>query len=105
MKRRATFRTLIEGLDAARLVVVDEMGSNLALTPLYARAPRGQRAYGTVIRNHGKNTTLVAALTPQGIGPALTLQGAVDTPAFVAYVRESLVPALRLGQIVVLDNL
>jgi transposase len=96
---------VIAELDAGRLVVVDEMGSNPALTPPYARAPKGQRAYGTVPRNHGKNTTLVAALTPAGIGPALTLQGAVDTPAFVAYVREILGPALRPGQIVVLDNL
>jgi transposase len=81
------------------------MGSNLALTPLYAWAPTTERAYGTVPRNHGKNTTLIAALTLQGMGPALTLQGAVDTPAFVAYVREILAPTLRPGQIVVLDNL
>ena len=96
---------LIGGLDADRLVVVDEMGSNLALTPLYARAPKGQRAYGSVPRNHGKITTLVAALTPQGMGPALTLQGAVDTLSFVAYVREFLCPVLCSGQIVLLDNL
>jgi hypothetical protein len=68
--------------------VIDDMGSNLALTPRYARAPKGQRAHGTVPRNQGQNTTLIAARTPQGMGPALTLQGAVATPAFVAYVRE-----------------
>jgi transposase len=102
---RAAFRELIAALDARRLVVVDEMGSNLALSPLYARAPRGQRAYSSVPRNHGKNTTLLAALTLEGIGPALTLQGAVDTPTFVTYVRELLGPALRPGQIVLLDNL
>ena len=102
---RAAFRALIATVDAHRLVVVDEMGSNLALTPLYARAPKGQRAVGTVPRNHGKNTTVVAALTLHGIGPALILQGAVDAPAFVAYVREILAPTLTPGQIVVLDNL
>ena len=56
-------------------------------------------------RNHDPRLSLVAALTPAGMGPAMTLLGAVDTPAFVAYLQQALVPALRPGQIVVLDNL
>ena len=75
------------------------------MTPRYARAPRGTRVYGAIPRNHGQNTTLVAALSPDGIGAAMTLDGASDGPAFVAYVREFLAPTLRPGQIVVLDNL
>jgi transposase len=58
-----------------------------------------------VPRNHGPNTTLLAALTPQGIGPALTITGAVNAAAFVAYVHRVLAPSLRPGQVVVLDNL
>lgn len=84
---------------------VDESGANVAMTPRRARAPRGQRAHGTVPRNHGRNTTLIAALGVAGLGPVMTLPGAVDRPAFVAYVREFLAPALRRGQVVVLDNL
>jgi transposase len=84
---------------------VDESGANLAMTPRRARAARGQRAYGAVPRNHGANTTLVAALGVAGPGPAMTLVGALDRPAFIAYVREFLAPALAPGQIVVLDNL
>ena len=84
---------------------VDESGTNLALTPRRARAPRGQRAHGAVPRNRGGNTTLIAALSLGGVGPAMTLPGAVDRPAFVAYVREVLAPALVPGQTVVLDNL
>lgn len=45
------------------LVVVDESGSNIGLTPLYAWAPRGERAYGSIPRNRGKNTTLIASLS------------------------------------------
>lgn len=75
------------------------------MTPRRARAPRGQRAYGAVPRNRGENTTLIAALSPAGLGPAMTLPGAADRPAFVAYVREVLTPALVPGQTVVLDNL
>jgi len=85
--------------------VIDECGSNLNLTPRYARAPKGQRAYGQVPRNTPPNTTLIAALTTQGMGPAMVLEGATDTAAFLVYVEHFLVPALRAGQIVVLDNL
>jgi transposase len=75
------------------------------MTPRRARAPRGVRAVGCVPRNHGPNVTLFAALTPEGIGPAMALEGAADRPAFELYVRELLVPSLRPGQTVVLDNL
>jgi transposase len=84
---------------------VDECGSNLALTPLYARAPRGQRAYGVVPRNRGKNTTLIAGLTLEGIQAPMILEGAVDTLAFEAYVEQVLAPSLSPGQMVILDNL
>jgi transposase len=56
-------------------------------------------------RNHGPNVTLLAALTPDGIGPSLVVAGAVDRPAFEAFVAEFLVPSLRPGQVVVWDNL
>ena len=84
---------------------MDEGGTTLAMTPRRARAPRGQRAYGAVPRRRGGNTTLIAALSPAGLGPAMTLAGAADGRAFTAYVRAFLAPALVPGQIVVLDNL
>lgn len=48
--------------DAKQLVVVDECGSHIALTPLYARAPKGQRARDSVPRNRGKNTSALRLL-------------------------------------------
>src|SRR5690349_17952701 len=92
-------------VDASRLVVVDECGANIALTPIYARAPQGQRAQGSVPRNRGKNTTLLASLSLSGIGASLIIEGAVNTPIFEAYVEHILAPSLVAGQIVVLDNL
>ncbi len=65
----------------------------------------GRRAAGSVPRNHGKNTTLVAALAPEGLQAPWTIEGAMDTPAFERYVKEVLGPTLRPGQVVVLDNL
>jgi transposase len=58
-----------------------------------------------VPRNHGKHTTLVAALTPEGLQAPWTIEGAMDTAAFERSVEEVLGPTLRPGQIVVLDNL
>ncbi len=90
-------------VDARRLVVVDECGSNLALTPLYARAPKGQRAHGSVPRNRGKNTTLLGSLSLAGIGASMIIEGSVNAAAFEAYVEHILVPSLCAGQIVVMD--
>jgi transposase len=88
-----------------QLVFVDETGSHIAMTPLYAYAPRGQRAIGTVPRNYGATMTLIAALSLQGMGEALMLDGAADAAAFEVYVEQLLAPSLRPGQIVILDNL
>lgn len=63
------------------------------------------RAVGAAPRNHGSNVTLLAALTSEGIGAALAVEGAADRLAVEAYVGEVLVPTLRPGQVVVLDNL
>jgi transposase len=75
------------------------------MTPRYGRAPRGERVVGTAPRNHGPNTTLVAALSLDGITAAMTVAGALDRPAFDAFVAQVLVPSLRPGQVVVWDNL
>ena len=92
-------------LNPADLVFVDETSTHTALTRRRARAPRGQRAIGHVPRNHGANRTLLAVLTPAGIGPAMTVAGSVNTAAFAAYVQRVLAPGLRPGQVVVLDTL
>lgn len=75
------------------------------MTRRYARAPRGQRARGSVPRNQGTGTTLVAALTTQGMDAPMTLDGSLDTAACIVYVREVLCPILRPGQTVLMDNL
>ena len=68
------------------------------MTRRRARAPRGERAVGRMPRNHGPNVTLLAALTPEGIGPALAITGAVDGAAFAAYAARVLLPACVRGR-------
>jgi transposase len=92
-------------LNSARLVFVDESGSHLAMTPAYARAPRGHRAEAALPKNRGKNTTIIGALSRAGWQVAMTLEGAADTAAFEVFVECYLRPTLEPGQIVVLDNL
>lgn len=84
---------------------VDECGSHIALTREYARAPKGQRAVGSVPRNRGENISLIAALSVQGIGAELAIEGAVDGAVFEVWVEQVLLSWLRPGQTVIWDNL
>jgi transposase len=103
---RGLWRWLASRFDARRLVFVDESGFHTSMARLRARAPKGRRAYGKVPHNRGKNTTLIAAITLKGaMSQPMTLEGATDALAFEAYVEHFLAPALREGQVVVLDGL
>jgi len=102
---RAAWREQAQTLDTGKLVFVDECGSNIALTRLYGRAPKGKRACGAVPRNRRANITLLASLSLQGMGEALILEGSADSAAFEIYVEQILAPSLQAGQIVVMDNL
>lgn len=92
------------GWDADEVVVLDEFGSNTDLTRRYARASKGERVCEAVPRNTPCNTTTIAALTTQGMGPALMLNGSLTRAAFEVYIEQILGPTLRPGQVVVLDN-
>ena len=94
------------GVDPERLVFVDECGTHTSMTRLRARAPKGERAYGRVARNRGPNTTLLASMTHEGMGPCVAVEGATTKAVFEAYdVEQALTPLLRAGQVVVMDNL
>ena len=71
------------------------------MTPRSGRAPRGERVVGVVPRNHGPNTTLVAAMGLDRILAAMTVEGAMDRRAFDAFVDQVLAPRLKPGQVVV----
>ncbi len=103
---RAAWRKLVcEEIDAGRLVFVDEMGSNTALSSLFAWARRGERAHGKAPRNRGKNTTLLASMSAEGMGSCLAVVGSATKAVFESYVERVLAPSLSPGQVVVLDNL
>jgi transposase len=103
-KRRA-WSERMPGLDPKKLVFLDETGANTKMTRRYGRAPRGERVIGRVPHGHWKTTTFVAALRSEGLVAPMVIDGAMNGDLFVAYVRQVLVPTLRLGDIVVMDNL
>ncbi len=79
---------------------MDECGTHTPMTRLYARAPRGERAYyGKAPRNRGKNTTPVASMTAEGMGPCAAVEGATTKAVFEAYVEQVLAPSLRAGRV------
>lgn len=95
----------MRGIVSERFVFVDECSTNVSLSPIYARAPRGERASGKAPRNWGKNVSLVCAIDSGGVKPSMSVEGAVDAKAFETYVEHFLAPTLKRGQIVVMDNL
>ncbi len=102
---RGAFRERLKSLDPNKLVFVDESGTNITLAPLYGWAPKGERVYGKAPRNWEKNVTLIASLSAEGITAAMSVEAATDGAAFQTYIEHFLLPTLKTGQIVVMDNL
>ena len=84
---------------------MDETGVNIALARLDARAPKGERASASAPVNKGQNVTVLGALSLDGIVEAMTRDGSADGQVVSPFMQDVLVPALRPGQIVLMDNL
>lgn len=102
---RAAWHADQAGLDPSKLVFIDETGTSTKMTRLYGRAKRGRRVVGRVPWGHWKTMTFVAGLRVD----SLTAPFAIDRPMtgaiFVEYIRQCLVPAIKPGDIVIMDNL
>ncbi|HEV2461553.1 MAG TPA: transposase, partial [Ktedonobacterales bacterium] len=97
---RSAWREAMAQLAPQQLVFGDESGTHIAVTRRSGWAPHDQRASGSVPRTHGKTTTVVAALAPDGLQVPWLIAGALDTETFAWYIREQLAPTLRPGQVV-----
>lgn len=87
------------------LVFVDECGANLSFCRLWARAPRGLRAFGAAPQNWGENVSILSALCLRGTLASMHVEGSTDGAVFLSYLRDVLAPQLWPGAVVVLDNL
>lgn len=93
------------GVGLKDYVFLDEFGAATHMSRTHGRAPRGQRVVEKVPHGHWKLISTIAAMTVAGITASASFDGATDTELFVAFVAEALVPVLKPGQVVVLDNL
>lgn len=102
---RQLFADLALTLAAEKVIVVDESSTHRDMATAYARAPRGERAHDTALRNYGSNVSLIAGLRLSGMTAPFVIEGSVTTLVFETYVEQVLAPSLRPGDIVIVDNL
>lgn len=84
---------------------IDETWASTKMARTHGRAPRGERLRSPVPHGHWKTTTFVAGLRNSGMVAPMVLDGPINGVAFQAYVDQVLVPELRPGDIVIMDNL
>lgn len=104
---RQEWRAELAGVDPARLIFVDQTGIDTRMTRAYARAARGQRAAGKVPWGTWERLTVIGALGLGGMVASRSVAAATSTAVFLAFVEQTLVPALRErpDALVVMDNL
>lgn len=105
MKRRQTWFDSQPDLDPKRLVFIDETWASTNMARRHGRCRRGERLRVGIPHGHWKTTTFVAGLTTRGMIAPFVLDGPINRTAFETYVDKVLVPELRPGDIVVMDNL
>lgn len=103
--RRTDFKARQPELAAQRLIFIDETWAKTNMTRLRGRAPVGERLVAKTPHGHWKTTTLIAALDAGGICCSTVVDGAVNADVFEAFVEQVLLPTLRPGDVVVMDNL
>lgn len=103
--KRDEWKAAQPSLDPRKLVFVDETWASTNMARTHGRSPRGERLVMDVPHGHWKTTTFVAALRADGMTAPTVIDGPVTGDLFVAYVEQQLVPTLRPGDIVVMDNL
>ena len=92
-------------LDPAKLVFVDETGASTQMARLYGRTKRGRRVVSRVPWGHWKTVTFVAGLRLDGLTAPFVIDCAMNGAIFIEYLQQCLVPTLRPGDIVIIDNL
>ena len=94
-------------LDPGSIVCLDESGAQTNMTTLYGRSPVGERCVGATPHGHWKTLTMLSAIRLDGVmrDATVVVDGAVDADVFTRYAQQCLAPALRPGDLVVMDNL
>jgi transposase len=102
--RRAWFEGQLD-LDPEKLIFIDETAASTKMARLRGRARKGERCRASIPHGHWKTTTFTAGLRFDGLAAPMILDGPMHGTAFLAYVEQVLVPELKPGDIVMMDNL
>jgi transposase len=92
-------------MNLEKLVFIDESGAKTNMTRLYGRAKAGQRVIDNAPEGHWCTTTMISSVRLDGSTACMVVDGATDKEVFQAYVQHILLPTLKVGDIVVMDNL
>jgi transposase len=103
--KREAFIALQPQFDGQRLIFLDESGFRLGSPPHYGWAPVGEKSPGRVVHGDWKSMTMIGALGLGGFKGFMTIDDATSTEVFREFIRQQLVPQLRIGDVVVMDNL
>ncbi len=103
-EKRQAYLSEISKIKSEDIVYIDESGIDHALHRLYARSPIGERVYGDVSGKFVARTTLIAGYVKGGFIAPLRFRGYTNTLVFNHWVKVCLVPDLKPGQVVVMDN-
>ncbi len=104
-RRRARWKRHQGKLDPARLVFIDETWAKTNMTRTHGRSPRGKRLVAKVPQGRWRTLTFLAALRSDQVTAPCVFDGPINGASFLAYVEQVLVPTLKPGDIVILDNL
>lgn len=104
-RARRSWRRKTQNIDPKRFRFIDESGAKTNMTRLYGRCLGGDRLVDAAPHGHWETTTMIGALGAAGSTALMVIEGATDAAVFRAYVKHVLLPTLRPGEIVVLDNL
>jgi transposase len=104
-QRREVFLDRLRSIPPERLIYLDESGVSTQMTRRYARAERGVRVHESTPEGNWKVLTILGAMSVRGMIATMTIEAATDAEIFLAYLEQILFPALRPGDVVIMDNL
>jgi transposase len=104
-RRRERWKKYQDRIDPSRLIFLDETSIKTNMAPGYGRCAKGQRLVAKVPHGHWRTQTFLAALRHDCLIAPGVIEGPINGDSFLAYVEQILVPALRPGDIVIMDNL
>jgi transposase len=105
VEQRANWHEQLKNVPLDQIVVIDESAAMTNMTRLRGRCDKSERLVAPVPQGHWKVLTMIGAMTIKGVLAAVTVDAATDGEIFCHFVTDALVPVLRPGDVVVMDNL